>query len=80
MYFRILGAIREIETIASGRSIRDLRRLTRSYGAGPWRKRKGFARIELMDGTIFEAELHWYEAHGIGKKDLKIKRLIKEIS
>jgi hypothetical protein len=80
MDFRVIGTVREIETIASGRAIRDLRRLTKAYGAGSWRKRKGTARIELIDGAVFEAELHWYEGHGIGKKDLKIKRLIEEIS
>lgn len=75
MAFRILGSLVDVETIAIGRSIRELERLRRSYGHGRWRKRKGFARIELEDGGQVDAELHWYEAHGIGKKEFKIKRL-----
>ena len=76
MHFRILGEPQDIETIARGRGIRELRRLKKVYGKGPWRKRKGTARIELSDGSILLAELHWYEAHGIGKKEMKIKRLL----
>jgi hypothetical protein len=64
--FDIVGPIRAIETIAVGRAIRELRRLRRPHGRGRWRKRKGFARVRLLDGTIHEAEIHWYEAHGIG--------------
>lgn len=59
-----------------GSGIRDLKRLRRAYGSGRWRKLKGFATIRLSDGTICQAEVHWYEAHGIGKKELKIKRLL----
>lgn len=66
----------EVETIAIGRSIRDLPRLRRVYGAGRWRKRKGVATVRLGDKTVYRAELHWYEAHGIGRKELKIKRLL----
>ena len=65
-----------IETIAAGRGIRDLPRLRRLYGKGRWRKMKGSARICLRDGRIRLAELHWYEAHGIGKKEFKRKRYI----
>jgi hypothetical protein len=64
--FDIVGPIRAIETIAVGRAIRELRRLRRPHGRGRWRKRKGFARVRLLDGTIHEAEIHWYEAHDIG--------------
>ncbi|MBN1612085.1 MAG: hypothetical protein JW940_35970 [Polyangiaceae bacterium] len=74
--FEVVGAILEQETIAVGREIRELPRLRRVYGRGRWRKRKGIARIRVGDGTILTAELHWYEAHGIGRKELKIKRLI----
>ena len=74
--FRILGAVLNQETIAVGRQIRELTRLRRTYGAARWRKRKGVARIELPDGTIRTAELHWYEATGIGRKEFKIKRFI----
>ena len=76
MEFELLGAIETVETIASGTRLRDRRRLVREYGAGKWRKMKGIATVRLADGTICEAELHWYEAHGIGKKEIKFKRPI----
>ena len=66
-----------METIASGHGIRILARLTRLYGRGNWRKLKGIADVRLEDGTLAEAELHWFEAHGIGKRKMKIKRLIE---
>lgn len=74
--FEVVGKIEDIETIAVGSRIRDIRRLRRIYGAGPWRKLKGFARVRLPDGLEFDAELHWYEAHGIGKKEMKVKQLL----
>ena len=74
--FKILGPMVDVETIATGRAIRELRRLQRAHGKGRWRKCKGIARIELSDGSIHTAEVHWYEAHGIGRKEAKIKRLI----
>jgi hypothetical protein len=74
--FEVLGKITRAETIAVGREIRELPRLVRLYGLANWRKRKGFARVRLPDGTIGLAELHWYEPHGIGKKELKIKRRV----
>ena len=73
MDFEIVGPIRAIETIAFGRAIRQLRRLRRGYGTGRWRKRKGIARVRLQDGTVHEAEIHWYEAHGIGRREMKLK-------
>ena len=76
MYFRILGRITDVETMAVGSGIRERARLRRRYGRGRWRKRKGKARVELPDGAIRLAELHWYEAHGIGKKELKRKRYL----
>ncbi|MGK2860092.1 MAG: hypothetical protein ACSLFQ_23090 [Thermoanaerobaculia bacterium] len=76
MNFEIIGELRVIETIASGRGIRVLERLNREHGKGNWRKLKGLATVRLADGTIAEAELHWFEAHGIGRKNLKIKRLL----
>ena len=78
MDFEIVGEITVVETIAAGRGIRELRRLRRSYGKGRWRKMKGIARIRLMTGRIRLAELHWYEAHGIGKKEIKRKRYLDE--
>jgi hypothetical protein len=76
--FEILGDITVLQTIASGRGIRDLRRLQRNYGKGRWRKMKGSARIRLRNGDVRLAEIHWYEAHGIGKKELKRKRYLDE--
>ncbi len=73
MDFKIVGKITEVETIAVGRSIRDLARLRRQYGKGRWRKLKGIATVRLEDGTIHTAEVHWYEAHGVGRKDFKLK-------
>ena len=73
MKFEIVGEIENIETIAIGKSIRILSRLNKKYGKGRWRKKKGIASVKLMSGHIRLAEVHWYEAHGIGKKDFKIK-------
>ena len=73
MDFEILGDISVLETIATGRGIRDLRRLQRSYGKDRWRKMKGSARIRLRNGDVRLAEIHWYEAHGIGKREFKRK-------
>lgn len=78
MDFEILGEITVLETIASGRGIRDVKRLQRNYGKGRWRKMKGSARIRLRNGDVRMAELHWYEAHGIGKREFKRKRYLDE--
>jgi hypothetical protein len=78
MDFEIVGDLTDVETIAAGRGIRELPRLQRLYGRGRWRKMKGVARIRLRDGRIRLAELHWYEAHGIGKKEFKRKRYLDE--
>ena len=74
MRFEIISEIVEVQSVATGREIRDLRRLQRLYGKGRWRKMKGVATIRLASGRIRRAELHWYEAHGIGRKELKRKR------
>jgi hypothetical protein len=76
MSFQVLSGISDVETFAAGSGIREIARLRRLYGRGRWRKRKGIARVRLSDGSIHVAELHWYEASGIGRKELKIKRLI----
>ncbi len=76
MFFDILGEITDIETFARGPSIRELPRLRKRYGRGRWRKRKGIAKVRLPNDTIREAEIHWYEASGIGRKEFKIKRFI----
>jgi hypothetical protein len=77
MHFQVLGEITHAETFAVGSGIREIARLRKLYGKGRWRKRKGIARIRLGDGSVFLAEIHWYEATGIGKRELKIKRLIE---
>ena len=76
MYFTVIGPIVGIETIATGRGIRVRSRLRKRYGRGRWRKRKGIATVRLADGSIRRAEVHWYEASGIGRKELKIKRYL----
>jgi hypothetical protein len=76
MDFDLVGDPADVETIATGRGIRELPRLRRLYGKGRWRKMKGSARIRLKDGRIRLAELHWYEAHGSGKKEFKRKRYL----
>ena len=73
MDFEIIGKISQIETFAVNTSIRELERLQQQYGQGRWRKRKGIATVQLLDGTIHTAEVHWYEAHGIGRKEFKLK-------
>jgi hypothetical protein len=73
MDFEILGEIRDIQTIAVGRALRQLGRLRRRYGGSRWRKRKGVATVRLIDGTVRKAEVHWYEAHGVGRREMKIK-------
>lgn len=76
MYFEIDGEITDITTIASGHEIRDLAILQTRYGLGKWRKLKGKARVRLSGGRFRLAEIHWYEAHGLGKKRMKIKRFL----
>jgi hypothetical protein len=76
MRFEIISAITEIETIAINRGIREVARLRKRHGRGRWRKRKGVATVLLPDGTARMAELHWYEATGIGQKEYKIKRFL----
>jgi hypothetical protein len=72
----LLSPIGEVTTIATGRGVRIRHRLRRVYGQGRWHKMKGVATIRLADGTICEAEIHWFEAHGIGRRDYKVKRVI----
>jgi hypothetical protein len=76
MSYEIVGEITQIETIAVGSRIRDLPRLRRLYGRGRWRKLKGVALVRLRTGRIRKAELHWYEAHGIGRKEIKRKQYV----
>ena len=76
MRFEILGRITEVETITAGSGIRILPLLRKRYGKGRWRKLKGVANVRLADGTIRLAEVHWFEAHGIGKRKMRIKRYL----
>ncbi len=76
MQFEIVGEISQVETFAVASGIREIARLRRIYGRGRWRKRKGIARVRLADGSFHLAELHWYEAAGIGRKEFKIKHLL----
>ena len=77
MQFVLLGRITSAENVAVGRGIRELRRLRRVYGGRRWRKRKGTATVRLSDGTICFAEVHWYEGHGVGKREVKLKRILR---
>ena len=72
----VVGAITGIETIAEGSGIRELARIRKIYGPGRWKKKKGFADVRLPDGSVVYAEIHWYEAHGIGKREYKIKYIV----
>jgi hypothetical protein len=74
MNFEVIDEITDVETIAVGGKIRDVARLRKAYGRGRWRKLKGVARVRLGSGRIRLAEVHWYEAHGIGKREMKRKR------
>ena len=76
VYFEIIGEIEKIEEIAAGGRIRDVMRIQMQFGSGRWRKLKGFAMVRLQSGKIRKAELHWYEAHGIGRKKMKIKSFL----
>ncbi len=76
MYFEIIGDITHTEIIAVGSAIREIARLRKQYGEGRWRKLKGNALVRLANGKVRRAELHWYEAHGIGKKEIKRKRYL----
>ena len=76
MYFEIISEIENIEIIATGGRIRDIMRLRRQFGSSRWRKLKGIAKVRLQNGRVCNAEVHWYEAHGIGQKKMKIKRIL----
>jgi hypothetical protein len=76
MDFEIIGEIRQAETFARGSAIRELSRLRKFHGLGNWRKRKGFATVRLPDGSLRDAEIHWYEATDIDKREFKIKRYL----
>jgi hypothetical protein len=74
--FEVVGEIEQVETIAAGPSVNVRKFLRKTYGRGRWRKRKGIGIVRLANGNLRRVELHWYEAHGIGKRDLKIKKYL----
>ena len=76
MELEILSEIENVETIATGRGVHIRRHLNRTYGLGRWRKMKGIATVRLAEGIVCRAEVHWFEAHGIGRKDFKVKRIV----
>ena len=78
MYFEIVGEITNIQVIAVGNGIKDIERLRKQFGPGRWRKLKGNAIVRWSNGNLRQAEVHWYEAHGIGKKEIKVKRILSE--
>ncbi len=78
MKYEIVGRITNVEVIASGPGVRLRRYLRKVYGTGRWRKLKGLATVRLPNGALRKVELHWYEAHGIGRNDLKIKRYLED--
>ena len=78
MHFEIIGAIESIKTIAVNKQIREIKQLHSQYGVGRWRKRKGRARVRLSNNNIRWAEVHWYEANGVGKKKMKIKQFLDQ--
>lgn len=76
MYFKLVSEVSEVEIIAVRTAIRDLAALQEAYGGQRWRKLKGIALVELQDGHVHLAEVHWYECHGIGRRRMKIKRFL----
>ena len=79
MDFEIIDQIRKIQIIAKGHGIQVRKHLLKTYGRGQWRKLKGFATVRLPNGAIHEVELHWYESHGIGRRELKIKHYVDDL-
>jgi len=75
MKYEIIDQIEQVEVIATGKAIRELRRLNKIYGKGHWRKLKGITTVRFEDGSVCKADVHWYEAHGIGKNGFKIKQI-----
>lgn len=77
MHFEIIDKIEKVETIAVGGRIRDIMRIRRQFGPGRWRKLKGIDRVQIAGDSTRKAEVHWYEAHGVGSKKMKIKRFLR---
>ncbi len=79
MTFEVVGAVEQVETIAAGPSLKLRSFLRKTYGPARWRKMKGVATVLLSNGQLRRVELHWYEAHGVGRRDLKIKRYVDRL-
>lgn len=77
MYFDVIGKIEHVEVIAIGGNIREVMRLRRQFGPARWRKLKGIATVRLQNGRVCRAKVHWYEAHGKGRKKMKIKNILE---
>ena len=78
--FEIIGPISDVQIIAVNRQIRELHNLRKLFGNARWRKMKGFAAVRFSNGLVFRSELHWYEAHGIGRRKMKVKQLLEQLS
>jgi hypothetical protein len=78
MEFEVVSSLSDVEVVASGPGVRVRSYLRKAYGQGRWPKMKGTATVRLPNGALRAVELHWYEAHGIGKRELKIKRYLEE--
>jgi hypothetical protein len=78
VHFEIVGDVDHVELIAKGVSVRERRRLAARFGTGRWRKLKGKATVRLASGVTCRVELHWYEAHGVGRRKVKIKRFLEQ--
>jgi len=74
--FELIGDLREIKIIAVNLSIHELQRLKNQFGGRRWRKLKGMGLVQFPNGEVRRAELHWYEAHGIGRRKMKVKRIL----
>jgi len=76
IHFDLEGEIDNIDVIGVGGSIREIMRLRKQFGPGRWRKLKGTATVVLENGTSLRAVVCWHEAHGVGKRKMKIKRFL----
>lgn len=74
----ILSPITEIETVTEGKRIRILKYLKKRYGGQHWKKKKRVALVkDPYSGLPRRAEVHWFEAHGVGKVEIKRKRWLE---
>ena len=76
MDFELIGDTYDVTIIAVNLSIREKTDLKARYGGRRWRKLKGKSLVRLPNGSMHHAEIHWYEAHGVGKRKFKIKQFL----